>query len=189
MRPPLTIFFLGDSLTEFFDWQQRFPEHEVLNLGLSGETVQGLSARIRRIMGSANVPDVIFIMTGINNIVMDDYGIMADYEKILRSLKLAYPSAVIVVQSVLPVTMWTDNAKIKEINRSLTGLADRIKISFLDIYGSFIDETGSPRTGCLQEDGVHISEKGYEVWSTKVEGFLNHMPKKSSSKRSSSSKE
>jgi lysophospholipase L1-like esterase len=177
----LKIFFLGDSLTEFFDWQERFREHEVLNLGLAGETVEGLSARVRRIVGRASVPDIIFIMTGINNLVMDDYGILADYEKILRNLKRAYPSTVIVVQSVLPVTMWTDNAKIEEINRALTGLADRLTLSFLDIYGSFLDETGAPRKACLQEDGVHLSEKGYEVWSAKVAEFLRHLHQKSSS--------
>ena len=136
---------------------------------------------MRRIAGSASVPNIVFIMTGINNLVMDDYGILADYEIILRSLKLAYPSAVIVVQSVLPVMMWTDNAKIEEINHALTGLADRLTISFLDIYSSFLDPTGSAREDCLDEDGVHLSSKGYEVWSAKVTEFLNHLQQKSSS--------
>jgi lysophospholipase L1-like esterase len=189
MKSALTIFFLGDSLTEFFDWQQRFDQHEVLNLGLAGETVQGLSARIRRIIGNASAPDVLFIMTGINNVVMDDYEILGQYRRILKSLKTAYPSTTIVIQSILPVTMWGDNCKIDEINRLLIGIACELKILFLDVYSCFIDETGSPHEEYLQEDGVHLSEKGYEVWSAKVDEFLHHLPKKSSSKRSSSSSE
>jgi lysophospholipase L1-like esterase len=189
MRPALTIFFLGDSLTEFFDWQRRFPEHEVLNLGLAGETVHGLSERIRRIIGNASAPDVLFIMTGINNLVMDDYEILGHYEKILKSLKTAYPSATIVIQSILPVIMWGDNGKIEEINRTLMGIAGALKILFLDVYSRFMDETGRPQEEYLQEDGVHVSEKGYEVWSAKVAEFLDHLPKKSSRSRSSSSSE
>jgi lysophospholipase L1-like esterase len=189
MSHSLKIFFLGDSLTEFFDWQARFPEHEVLNLGLAGETVQGLSARIRRIMGSASVPDVIFIMTGINNIAMEDYDILTHYERILRSLKLAYPSVIIIVQSILPVAMWADNNKIEGINHRLMELAKKIGLSFLDVYSSFTDETGGPQMECLQEDGVHLSEKGYEVWSAEVVKLLDHLPRKSSRSRSSSSRE
>ena len=185
----MTIFFLGDSLTEFYDWQGRFPEHEVLNLGLAGETVQGLSSRIRRIMGSASAPDIIFIMTGINNIAMEDYDILPEYERILRSLKLAYPSAIIIAQSVLPAAMWVDNRKIESINQQLNSLSKKIGLAFLDVYRSFIDESGAPETECLEEDGVHLSSKGYEVWSSAVAEFLNHLPKRSSRSRSSSSKE
>jgi lysophospholipase L1-like esterase len=189
MRPALTIFFLGDSLTEFFDWQRRFPEHEVLNLGLAGETVHGLSERIRRIIGNASAPDALFIMTGINNLVMDDYDILGLYKKILKSLKTAYPSSTIVLQSILPVIMWGDNGKIAQINEALLGIAGELKILFLDVYSRFINEAGMPQEDYLEEDGVHVSEKGYEVWSAKVEEFLDHLPKKSSSKRSSSSSE
>ena len=185
----LNIIFIGDSLIEYFDWQQRFPEHQVLNLGLSGETVQGLSARVRRIIGTAAAPDILFIMTGINNIAMDDFKILEEYERLLRSLKTAFPSTKIVVQSLLPVTMWTDNKQIEEINRALKGVAKSLKLSFLDVYSLFVDAAGSPYVEYLLEDGVHVSEKGYEIWSGKVEDFLSHLLRKSSSSRSSSSKE
>jgi lysophospholipase L1-like esterase len=185
----MNIIFMGDSLIEYFDWQQRFPENQVLNLGLSGETVQGLSGRVRRIIGTATAPDVFFIMSGINNIAMDDFKILEEYERLLKSLKTAFPSTIIVVQSILPVTMWTDNKKIEEINWELKGIAKMLKLSFLDVYSLFVDSAGSPRTEYLLDDGVHVSEKGYEVWSEKVEDFLGHLLRKSSSSRSSSSKE
>ncbi len=186
----LKIVFVGDSLIEYFDWQDRFPGHQVLNLGLSGETVGGLAARIRRIIGSATVPDVIFIMSGINNIASEDFGIIDEYRQILKRLKIAYPSATIAVQSILPVNLsWVDNTAIEEINRSLRGMSSELKVEYLDIYSSFIDSDGYPEIDFLLDDGVHLSEKGYEVWSGKVAEFLDYLPKKSSSSRSSSSRE
>ena len=189
MNDAMNIIFIGDSLIEYFDWQQRFPEQQVLNLGLSGETVQGLSARVRRIIGTAAAPDVLFLMSGINNLTMDDFMILVDYERLLKNLKTAFPSTTIVVQSILPVTMWTDNKKIEEINLELKAISKAMKLVFLDVYSLFADEAGNPKVEYLLEDGVHLSEKGYEVWSDKVEDFLDHLLKKSSRSRSSSSKE
>lgn len=189
MKPALTIFFIGDSLTEFFDWQQRFPEHEVLNLGLSGETVQGLSARIRRIIGSAAVPDVIFIMTGIINLIKGDNDILDEYETILKRLKTADPSTTIIVQSILPVATQVDLETIEKINRNLRGIVDELKINFLNLYNLFVDQTGRPKREYLLDDGVHLSEKGYEAWSAAVAEFLDYLPRNSSSSRSSSSRE
>jgi len=186
---PLNIIFIGDSLTEYYDWQARFSAHQVLNLGLSGETVQGLSVRVRRIIGTASAPNVLFVMTGINNLTMEDFDILDEYKKMLRNLKTAFPSTSIVIQSILPVNMWADNKKIEDINRELKAIARSMKLSFLDVYASFIDQDGNLRDECLLEDGVHLSEKGYEVWSERVADFIDHLPRKSSSSRSSSSKE
>jgi len=36
MKGSKRIAFIGDSLTEYFDWQNRFPEYEVMNLGIAG---------------------------------------------------------------------------------------------------------------------------------------------------------
>jgi lysophospholipase L1-like esterase len=152
--------------------------------------VSGLATRIRRIIGSATVPDVMFIMSGINNIASEEFGIVDEYRQIIKRIKMAYPSATIVVQSILPVNLsWIDNASIEEINRALRSMSGELKVEFLDLYGSFIDPEGYTQLDLLVDDGVHVSEKGYEVWSGKVSEFLDYLPKKSSSSRSSSSRE
>ena len=80
------ITFIGDSLTEYFDWQERFSECHVTNLGVSGEPVEGLLDRLERIRRAVNDPDIIFIMTGINNIAMEHYDISEDYKEIVSKL-------------------------------------------------------------------------------------------------------
>ena len=62
------LVFIGDSLTQWGDWERRFPGYQVTNLGISGETVEGLLARRARIRARIENPDVIFLMTGINNL-------------------------------------------------------------------------------------------------------------------------
>ncbi|HMK60514.1 MAG TPA: GDSL-type esterase/lipase family protein [Dissulfurispiraceae bacterium] len=189
MDEALNIIFIGDSLTEYYDWQARFSVHQVLNLGLSGETVQGLSARVRRIISRASAPDLLFVMTGINNLTMEDFDILEDYKRLLRNMKTAFPSTTIIIQSILPVNMWADNKKIEEINKELTAIAKSMKLAFLDVYSLFIEADGSARREYLLEDGVHVSPMGYEVWAAKVADLIDHLSSKSSRSRSSSSKE
>lgn len=161
---------IGDSLTEFFDWQGRFPAHRVLNLGIAGEPVEGLLGRMSDIRTAIVRTDLILVMTGINNIAMEDYDIIPEYEKVLNALLSAFAGAEIVVQSVLPVRLpWLDNLEIEKINSDLEKMAGRMKVRYLDVYSLFVDRAGNPVPEYLSEDGVHLSDPGYEVWSGAIE--------------------
>ncbi|MEK7196328.1 MAG: GDSL-type esterase/lipase family protein [Nitrospirota bacterium] len=162
----MNILFLGHSLIEFYDWQKRFPAHKAVNLGVAGETVEGLLSRIDRITKEHPSADLIFIMTGLNNIAMDDFGFLGSYKKILEKLSPAYPSAKIFMHSILPVIVdFISNETIKNVNKSLEKLAVETDIEFLDIYNLFIDKKGRAIKDYLLDDGVHLSDKGYEVWA------------------------
>ncbi|MEK6582257.1 MAG: GDSL-type esterase/lipase family protein [Nitrospirota bacterium] len=172
----MNILFLGHSLIEFYDWQKRFPAHKAVNLGVAGETVEGLLSRIDRITKEHPSADLIFIMTGLNNIAMDDFGFLGSYKKILEKLSPAYPSAKIFMHSILPVIVdFISNETIKNVNKSLEKLAVETDIEFLDIYNLFIDKKGRAIKDYLLDDGVHLSDKGYEVWAEVVEEVIEQM--------------
>jgi lysophospholipase L1-like esterase len=80
---PKHLVFIGDSLTEWFDWQRRFPDYTVTNLGISGEPIEGLLERRDRIRSQLTDPDYIFLMTGINNIAMEQYDITGPFREIV----------------------------------------------------------------------------------------------------------
>jgi len=168
------LVFIGDSLTEWFDWQERFPAHSVLNLGFSGETVEELLDRRNRIRSRIESPDIIFLMTGINNVLSEQYDITRPYAEIVRNLTTWYKAAKIVVQSLLPVDMpWIKNDTMRTINRHLAAIAQEHNAEYLDVYAAFIDDNGNPKPGLLSDDGVHLAGKGYEVWAKVVENYLN----------------
>ncbi len=169
----LKIALLGDSLTEYFDWQGRFPQHCVTNLGVAGETVEGLLGRLETIRSTIRSADIIFIMTGINNIAMEEYAIHGPIEEIVRETTSWSLQTKSVLQSVLPVRLpWIDNRVIREINEALKQIARKYGASYLDIFSRFVDSQGNPVERYLLDDGVHVSDKGYEVWSQAMEDFL-----------------
>ncbi len=168
-----TLTFIGDSLTEYYDWQQRFPGHRVTNLGVAGETVEGLLRRMEMIRPRIGSPDIIFLMTGINNIAMEQYDIMGAYREVVSRLASWLSSTKIVVQSLLPVRLdWINNSVIKDINRHLKQTAGEFSAEYLDVYSLFTDSAGHAQREYLLDDGVHLSDKGYEVWAKEVERFL-----------------
>jgi len=164
------LLFIGDSLVEFFDWQQRFPGHEVISLGVAGETVEGLHARLDHIIGSEIRPDMVFIMTGINNAAMEDYGFVATYEKVVARLKKSYPAAEVFINSLLPVRLpWFADVTIPRLNKRLRQVAAENGIEYLDIHRLFSECENL----LLLEDGIHLNTEGYRVWSRAVADLLN----------------
>jgi lysophospholipase L1-like esterase len=147
----------------------------VTNLGIAGETVEGLLGRMDAVCSSMSGPDpdFIFLMTGINNIAMEDFSVTGPFREILENITSCFRHAKVVVQSILPVRLpWVKNERIAGINLSLKELAGQFAAAYLDLYGIFTDSDGAPVAGYLLEDGVHLSAKGYARWADAVEQFL-----------------
>ncbi len=164
--------FIGDSLIEFFNWQKRFPDREIVNYGIAGETAEGLLARLPGIIDRVHSPDLVMIMTGINNIAMEDYGFLVTYEKIITSLREAYGQATIAMVSLLPIDLFFLGDAVPRVNKRLQGIAQNNTILYLDLYPLFLDDNSRTITSCFETDGVHLSNKGYEVWAKALENTV-----------------
>jgi len=169
----MNILFIGHSLIEFFDWQKRFPAHKVANLGVAGEMVEGLLRRIGSITGKHDSADLIFIMSGLNDVAMEEVGFFDSYREIIVRLKSSYPDARIYINSLLPTSVdFISNISIWDINGSLKELADESGTEYLDIYRDFTHADGRVIREYLLSDGVHLSDKGYEVWAGVLEEVI-----------------
>ncbi|MFH7326252.1 GDSL-type esterase/lipase family protein [Desulfurivibrio sp. C05AmB] len=167
------IIFIGDSLIEYYDWNDRFPQHRVHNLGWSGETLEGLRTRVGSYEQRPK-PDFIFIMSGTNNIAREETGVIMTYREIINQFHNTFPDARIFIHSIPPMLLpWVKPEVITQVNDKLRQLADETGCGYVDIHTLFL-QAGVEE--CLEEDGVHICEKGYEIWSALIEDILKHNP-------------
>jgi lysophospholipase L1-like esterase len=177
----MDLLFLGDSLIEYFDWQDRFPAYNAVNLGIAGESVHGLLSRIRKVKDHCPAADSIFIMSGINNVAMGDLSFIDEYATILDKLTGFYPCAEIYIHSLMPVIVnFISDDSIKNVNASLKKLAHDSGVEYLDIYSRFIDTKGNAIKEYLLDDGVHLSREGYYVWAVAVEEIIGRAQGESS---------
>ncbi|MCF6291086.1 MAG: GDSL-type esterase/lipase family protein [Desulfobacterales bacterium] len=177
MDTSLDLLFIGDSLIEFCNWQDRFPEHQVTNLGRAGETVEGLLTRLESVCRRHGQADRIVLMTGTNNIGMEDYGFPVNYEKILGRLHEQYPRAALIVTSLLPLRLpWIGDSAVPRLNRELEKLCTNLNATFHDLYHRFTANRPTADDRCFAsyylEDDVHLSERGYAVWAQSLAPLL-----------------
>ena len=181
-RPNRLTVLLGDSLSLWFPSKLLPWDRNWLNQGISGETTAGLLKRLY--LFDSTRPETIFVMIGINDLVhgVDNVTILANQRTIIRQLRAVHPGSQIVVQSILPHSgesaTWEgrdrllelSNSRIRKINRSLKALADAEGAFFLNLYPLFTDAQGFLRSD-LSTDGLHLNDKGYQVWSTAIKMY------------------
>jgi lysophospholipase L1-like esterase len=163
------ILFAGDSLIAFFDWQVCFSDFDCVNLGVPGETVQGWRGLVEQAARRYNNPAYLVVMLGANNICQQDYSFLPSYEALLADFRKVYPAVEIIVCSLLPHELpWLHSSAVVRLNESLQVIAEDGKNIFLDICTDFLEQ----QPGCFEEDGVHLSKKGYEIWSNVLTLFF-----------------
>ena len=164
--------FIGDSLVEFFNWHNRFPEQRIFNFGQAGETAEGLAARLPGIIKRYENVDLIMIMTGTNNIAMEDYGFLVTYEKVISQLQKAYPAAKIIITSLLPMELYWLGDAVPRVNKRLQEISRHFAVHYLDLYPLFLGPDSKQNAACFEADRVHLSLQGYEVWADALEDIL-----------------
>ena len=104
---------------------------------------------------------------------MDDYAFMGDYRKILEKFQSWCPKAHLAVTSLLPLHLpWLAPDAVSRLNASLHMITDELGADFIDVFSGFRGEEAAGRRLFL-EDGVHLSDEGYSVWSKVLQGYFS----------------
>ena len=166
------LILVGDSMIEFFNWQERLPALKVDNLGRAGESVEELGHRAKRIVQQFEPPDLVLVMIGTNNVAMENFSFIPAYEEILTTFAGVWPDAKLVVNSLLPMELgYLAPDTVSRVNQSLKDLAGQCGASYLDVWSAMDGKNGHALDGVL-EDEVHLSHTGYGIWAEVLDDFL-----------------
>lgn len=166
MNARVDVVFFGDSLTYYGDFASVFPNKAVCNLGLRGDTIQGMINRIEQLRVLA--PSSVFLMAGINdvaNITMTEFKSL--YEELLFRICSVIPKADVIVHSLLPVnnedfTISCNNKQIGKCNEIISKLAECFNTKYLDLFSLYAENGLLP--SIITADGIHLKKAGYNKW-------------------------
>lgn len=166
------VVFFGDSHTTGGDFQKAFPEVKSINLGYIGEDVKGM---LRRVDAIATLhPKKVFLMAGINGLQQQS---LSDFEywyaALVDSILSAVPEAELYIESILPVTSYSDycdNEKIREANAILQRMAEERGLTYVDIYSQYAVDGALPDS--MSEDGLHLTEEAYSTWYNELKNIV-----------------
>ena len=98
--------------------------------------------------------------------------VVAGIQAIIGVIQQQAPEAAIVLTGVFPRTQnMSLKDSIERINTQLSTLADGKKIRFLNINDKLADTKGKLLEG-MSSDGLHLEEKGYDVWAEALQPIL-----------------
>lgn len=166
MNAKADIVFYGDSLIYYGDFASLFPNKVVCNLGLRGDTIQGLINRVEQVV--ILKPQVLFIMAGINDIAsLTTEEFREVYTRLINEIKLIIPETKILIISILPVNnsrfiISCTNEQVIECNKVVSRIAFENKIPFLDLHSLYVENGELPCE--LTKDGIHLKTNGYKRW-------------------------
>ena len=76
---------------------------------------------------------------------------------------------------IFPSVYLRTNANILQLNEELRKLAQKYGDTYIDLVPVFQDEAGRlPQE--LTSDGLHLNERGYELWRQQLEPFVVEKP-------------
>jgi lysophospholipase L1-like esterase len=168
------IVFLGNSITEQAgDWNERLEISTAENRGISGDTTEGVLARLDEIIYYN--PTQLFILIGVNDMFHDHLSASQIHQNILTIVdKVAKgsPTTQIFVQTILPTTNETLIEKIKQTNKYLLQSEITAPYTLIPLHDSFVLEDGTLKQD-LSWDGIHLNEKGYQLWQQQIQDFVD----------------
>ncbi len=164
-----TFLFIGDFYIAEFDWQNRIPHFEVINYGGQDETVEEVLRRIPRIEKVAPVPDIILIMTGIQNVINKDYTFVDQIRRMVIRLINRYPETEIIVNSLPNIhTDFLVEEAILHLNKSIATMARETGSCYLDNFEILKEK----KAKIFKKDGIHLTAKAYDKWARSFLEFV-----------------
>ncbi|MEX6686502.1 GDSL-type esterase/lipase family protein [Danxiaibacter flavus] len=169
---PKPIVFLGNSITEAGAWSEVLPGRNVVNRGISGDNSYGVLARLDQVLAAH--PSKIFLLIGINDLKRgtSPVFIAGNYVKIVEKIKKTSPKTKLFLQSVLPVNEGMlpsiyskiNNEIVRNLNDSLSAIANRYKVPFIDLHEIFEDDNHQLKKE-FSTDGLHLKPDAYILWA------------------------
>ncbi len=176
IRPVESCVLLGDSITAQGDFTPYFPAVTLYNLGISGDTIAGVTERMDQ--AAELSPDLLLILCGINSLTDDALDqCVGEYDLLAAEAAKMAGETRVVIQSVLPADenymKWKpcSDETIRAFNDALRTIAGEYGFDYLDLYSSFaVDHAMDPD---LTTDGLHLNENGYDLWADLIRPYMD----------------
>lgn len=169
------IVFAGSSSIRFWDTEKYFPNGNIINHGFGGSETSDLVCYVRELILAVK-PSQIFIYEGDNDInsgkTVDV--VLADIKTLLRIIKRNMPETPVHIISPKPsIARWGLRERYVSLNEALITLCrEREQVTFIDVWTPMLDSEGNLKEDLFIEDGLHMNDAGYEIWTTAVRPHL-----------------
>ncbi len=175
-----SIVMIGNSITRWPDWNKLLGRNDVINRGISGESLRCMCNRMKYLKGLN--AKIWFIQGGFQGMPQSSPEELFEHYKCVVEFVLA-ENSVPVITSVIPISpkvkeYWPYlkdyekmNGLIHKINLLLKKYAASHNLEYLDLSAILSDTNYSLRNE-YTTDGVHLSEPTYLLWKEELNKLI-----------------
>jgi lysophospholipase L1-like esterase len=172
---PGGVFFAGSSSIVKWDLKKSFPHKDYVNVGFGGSTIPDSTHFAPRILTPFK-PGTIIFYAGDNDIAQNHKPeqVRDDFRAFVAAVRKDNPSCRVLFIAVKPsVARWKQfpvQSKANELVRDVCAKGQRLV--FVDVVPLMLNADGMPSADLFVKDGLHLSAKGYELWTAAVNKAL-----------------
>ena len=178
-KPPAAggIVFVGSSSIRLWDLAKSFPGLPAINRGFGGSQISDSVAHADLLV-IKHKPRTIVFYAGDNDIAAGESPqlVADDFKAFVGKVRAALPDTRIAFIAIKPsIQRWALVGKVREANsliRTYCETDDRL--GFVDVDGPMLGWDEKPRKDLFVADGLHLSARGYELWTVLVRPFLDN---------------
>jgi lysophospholipase L1-like esterase len=169
------VVFVGSSSIRLWDLKKSFPDVPALNRGFGGSEIPDSVAHVDLLV-IRHKPRIVVFYAGDNDIAAGrtPQQVFDDYKAFVTKIHAALPTTKIAFVAIKPsILRWALVDKIRAANtlvREYAATDDRL--GFVDVDGPMLGWDEKPRKDLFVADGLHMTPKGYELWTTLVRPFI-----------------
>jgi lysophospholipase L1-like esterase len=174
--PPNPVLFVGSSSIRMWtNLRSSFPRLKVMNRGFGGSRFEDVNYYFDRIVTPYN-PKTIVIYAGENDINegVEPEKVLEHYRNFAAMVKEKLPKTDIIFVSLKPSpARWNMAGKFKQTNALIKAEIEKGgSAQFVDVFTPMLDEKGEPKEEIFREDRLHLNEKGYTIWRSILQRYL-----------------
>jgi lysophospholipase L1-like esterase len=173
--PANAVLFVGSSSIRMWDTKKFFPDINTINRGFGGSYVIDSLYYADQIIIPYK-PRTIVFYAGDNDTVDNKSSemILADFQSLYIKIRKSLPETKIIVISTKPsIQRWKFWPQMIKSNNYIENFCKKQQnTTFVDVSKVMIDSTGQPRKDIFMPDGLHLNDKGYELWTSLVKPLL-----------------
>lgn len=171
------VLFTGSSSIRFWkDPIKDFSNPNILNRGFGGSQIIDLIENFDRVVLLYH-PSKIVIYSGDNDVQAGKSAeiVYGDFCTLYGMIKAELPDAKVYYIAIKPsLNRWAKVLEMKKANTMINEfLNTKSNAFFVDIFSPMIGLEGKPQKKWFIEDGLHMTDEGYELWTKILGPFIN----------------
>ena len=171
------ILFTGSSSIRFWSTlKEDMAPHNVLNRGFGGAHISHVNYHFNEIVKPYK-PKAIVFFCGTNDLsaFKTPEETFEDFSKFFSMVKNDLPGTNLIVIGVKPSTareyLVPEEQEFNNLISNLAGKEDLL--SYISVWNPMLTDEGKANPDLFVEDGLHMNEKGYEIWAKLVKPELD----------------